>query len=275
MSNFSTNCLSYFTGAGDYPLINEVRPCQDAANTSFCWPPNGTRICVPTIWDLAIYWPPAYYAPDVRVGIDYERSRLLHLMNNTGKSAVSITEYLFDGHADSIPGQPINERRLKIYMREGVPNDDVPPWNLTRHEGPTITLVQTAQWTRTSSAWPTATRRPSRSGSDSGSRLSGGQIAGIVIASIGALIFLVTCTCYNCCCGVRGPPKQNIDPEEQARVVAQGVELMEQGKRVQPQVQHATPTLDVGNRATDLEIERIREERAPAYTEEPPPKYTP
>jgi hypothetical protein len=199
-------------------------------------------------------------------------------MNNTGNRTESFTEYMYNSQASKIPGTA-DEKSLKMYMRERVFNDDVDPLNLKVHEGPTVVLVKTAHWTTTTrSAWTTATQRPSRfdSDSDSDPRLSGGKIAGIVVGVIGALFFLITCCCYNCCCGTKREPKPKINPEEQARIVAQGVELMEQGKRVQPQVQSVTPTLNVGNRATDVEIERMRDARAPEYTAEPPPpRYTP
>jgi hypothetical protein len=231
---------------------------------------------------INFYWPPTYYHPDSKVAIEYDlTSRLLLVMNNTGNRSEYFSEYMFDSEARAIPGTR-NEKSMKMYMRERVFNDDVDPWNLEVHEGPTVILVKTAAFTTTTrSARATATRRPYSYDSDDddddddGPRLSGGAIAGIVIGAIVGLVFIISCCCCGCC-GKKKDPKPKIDPEQQARIVAQGVELMEQGKVVQPHVQNVTPTVEVGMRATDVDIERMEQARAPAYSAEaPPPKYTP
>jgi hypothetical protein len=200
-------------------------------------------------------------------------------MNNTGNRSEYFSEYMFDSEARTIPGTR-NEKSMKMYMRERVFNDDVDPWNLEVHEGPMVILVKTAEFTTTTrSVRATATRRPYSYGSDDddddGPQLSRGAIAGIVIGAIVGLIFIISCCCCGCC-GKKKQTKPKIDPEQQARIVAQGVELMEQGKVVQPHVQSVTPAVVVGTRATDVNIERMAEARAPAYAAEaPPPKYTP
>jgi hypothetical protein len=247
----------------DFQSLTSIKACQAAANTTFCWPPNGTRICVPT-YGIPFYWPPAYYDPDSKLAIDYNvTSKYFILSNNTGNRTQAFTPSMFDEEAEAIPGK-VNEKSMKMYFRERRMNDQSDPKNLENHDGPTLILVKTAAFT-TISVTVTSTRKPKYDSDDDDDdrHLVGGAVAGIIVSVIVVVIIFFTCCCYACgCTKGRRSAKPTIDKAEHTRIIAQGTELMQQrgGAQDESSRQRHAPG---------------REEEARAETPEPPPKYTP
>jgi hypothetical protein len=149
-------------------------------------------------------------------------------------------------------------------MRKPLQNAQASSTSQTAYDGPTLTLVKTADFT-TASARATATRRPS-SNDNHDNRLVGGAVAGIILAVIVAIVALCATCCYYCGCGGKGSRKAraNVNKEEHARMMAQATELMQQGgarNQMGADTQLFAPA-------------RAEEGRAETF-EEPPPKYTP
>jgi hypothetical protein len=172
---------------------------------------------------------------------------------------------MFDKEAEAIPGK-VNEKSIKMYLRERRMIDQANPMSLENHDGPTLILVKTADFTTTGSGTKaTSTRQSSYDSHDDDDRhIVGGAIAGIIIGVIVVIVALITCCCYACGCkkGGRGA-KPKIDGAEHARIIAQGTELMQQ---------RGTARND--SSLQPLAPERVEETRAQSL-EEPPPKYTP
>ncbi|KAH7392042.1 hypothetical protein DE146DRAFT_128959 [Phaeosphaeria sp. MPI-PUGE-AT-0046c] len=271
-------------------VLSNITACQSSASTPFCWPPNGTRLCVPAPSGIRFYWPPTYYPTSARVLLEWDlSSNIFPSRNNTGNMTQSITRYMWEQSALAIPGAPDNERSLKMYMRSRVGGGEV-----VNHEGPTVVLVMTADFTSAISR-PTGISRPSNHSEDDDvdalSGMTSSQMAGVIIGvliAVGGIV--IACCCSGCCacCGVKSrakrPVRTKMDEEEQARIVAQGMELMEQkggsgGTNL--------TTLDPGRREISDEIGIARTTRgdgdeirrvdldAGRDMADPPPKYTP
>ncbi|KAF2824969.1 hypothetical protein CC86DRAFT_447004 [Ophiobolus disseminans] len=245
--------------------LTAINICQSEATTPFCWPPNGTRICARAN-DIRFYWPPTYYHSDSRVAIEYDLTSSLTLFQpNTGNSTEYFTSYMFDRKALPIPDTR-TEKSMKMYMRERRYGSDVlDKTNLAVHEGPTIILVKTADFTSSTRSLTraTATSRPysgsSRSSDyDDKPHFSSGALAGVIIGSIIGFVAVMVCCCRGCCGKKRRAAKPELSAEEQMRIAAQGLELMEQRKAV-------------GVR----EAEEGRGGGGVVHEEGPPPKYTP
>jgi hypothetical protein len=247
----------------DFQSLITIKACQAAHNTSFCWPPNGTRVCIPQ-YSIPFYWPTDFYGSDNRVAVDTDTtSRYTLWVNNTGNRTQSFSQYTFESTAERIP-DTFNEKSIKMYMRERLQDAKPGSASQTAYDGPTLTLVKTADFT-TASARATSTRRPSSNDNDD-DRLVRGAVAGIVVGVIVAIVALCASCCYCCgCCG-KGSRKAraNVNKEEHARIMAQATELMQQGgarNQTGADTQLSAPT-------------RAEEGRAETF-EEPPPKYTP
>ncbi|KAH8707602.1 hypothetical protein GQ44DRAFT_471312 [Phaeosphaeriaceae sp. PMI808] len=206
MSNYSANCINYM---GSQPISDPtISACQATANTSFCWPPNGTRICVPSR-SITFFWPKSYYSPDSKIELEYDQTSTStsYWRNNTGNQTQFFTEWIFERKARPILGNP-NEKSMKMFMEERRVGSD----SLKVHDGPTLILVKTADFT-TTSARPAYTIRPG-SGSEGPSHDGPHVRSGVIIV----------------CCGRKGRVSgRKIDKDEQARMIKEGTELMEQG----------------------------------------------
>lgn len=172
----------------------------------YCWPPNGSRICVPEN-KVEFYWPPRYYN-------DSETSRLFIEVNgltiNEADHAGSgtLSTYLnLNFENTEVAGRPndftanitITERRMT--NDSGFESSDY-TWH---HQGPIVTLVSTPTasstsrtrlfGTPTSTQTPTATSSPSANGPKV---FTPGEIAGLCFGCLLALALLVTLA-YSCC----------------------------------------------------------------------------
>lgn len=265
-------------------ILATIKACQAAANTTFCWPPDGARICVPA-YSIPFYWPQAYYNATSKVAIEYDlASNLLLLLNNTGNRTEAFTSFMFERKALPISGTQ-NEKSMKLYMRERRINDQSDPLNLKVHDGPTLTLVKTADFTSRTSARATSSGtsyRTSLNDNDHSDRLAQGAIAGIIIGALLGFVILILFCCYGCCSGKgRRAAKPKISHEEHARIIAQGTELMAQrGTMGEGQKEPGAHTrlLTSGTEGArwsgERDAARAEEARAGDFGA-PPPKYTP
>ncbi|KAH4292909.1 hypothetical protein HBH64_179200 [Parastagonospora nodorum] len=269
MSNFSTDCIS----TPPIPsLLANITACQLASNTSFCYPPNGTRICVSnTINSFPFYFPRSFYGNDSKIYLGYTLSTsITPRLNNTGNTTLLVGESLYATFGLNIPGVR-NEKTLAVVMRAKAPGVS----EAEVYAGPTVVLVKTAEFPSA-----TATSRPKSDDDDDEDALTGltgGEMAGIIVGVIVGIIALVTvCCCYGCCgcCGGRKRAGRVMGSEERERVVKEGVELMEQGGARGMRVE--APVLAGPGRD---EIERVEAERARVDEEvvrdyiDPPPAY--
>ncbi|KAJ4362026.1 hypothetical protein N0V83_010967 [Neocucurbitaria cava] len=297
MSKFGTDCLTQITIQPNSTILAGIEACQAAANTTFCYPPNGTRICAPAE-DTPFFWPTGYYNNDSRLNLDYEgRPGVLFLRKNTGNGTQDFTPYLYDYKATEIPGVQ-NEKTIEMYFEERRLNDELDPMNLKTYHGPTLILVKTAEWPTMTSASSRATataKSPYSSDDDDDDgkpKLHPGAIVGIVLGSIVAAVAIFFLCCRNCCCGAKRTPRPKVDKQKQAHLIDQGRELMEKrggttgngGDKSKAAVSSANVGL-VGNDGRSLDdLVRAEEARSAQRRVEtadmphggvPPPKYTP
>jgi hypothetical protein len=208
---------------------------------------------MPIDYSLPVYWPASYYAPSMRLALEYD---LIHpvasFSNNTGNKTLYISSYTYLNYGTKVPGKD-NERSLNLYIRA---SDN--PAKVDVFDGPTITLVQTAAFSTRFVSGPTGTAKPKPDVDDEDGKFKG-VIAGIVLGVLVGIVLLTTgCAwCYGCCCFKKR--RSGSERDKQRGIVEQGVELMGQrsgGGRAQDGL--------VGGRA----------ERESSY-KDPPPKYVP
>lgn len=289
-------------------ILASIEACQAAANTTSCYPPNGTRICVPSdditcIVPLSnptrldrlpppVYWPPGFYHSDSIISLEYDLdSSFTFFKNNTGNRTDYFTEFMYTSQAEPIP-DVVGEKRMQMYYLERRTDDQFPLLNYETHYGPELVLVKTAEFTTTASASATATAT-GRAGHDSDddsddddpSRLSNRNIAIIAVCVtlgvLGALLFL----CVRRCTG-KGKRSKN---EAEITQTLQAVDR-ELG-RMQPRepghifslgaIHDSTtgPGTAISNRAEYRAAQRQNADEVapilPPYTQDEPPKYTP
>ncbi|KAF1842919.1 uncharacterized protein K460DRAFT_356714 [Cucurbitaria berberidis CBS 394.84] len=285
MSGNSTNCLTRTTIKPNSTTLAGIAACQAAANTAFCYPPNGTRICVPEV-EIPFYWPASYYPPGSGLAVSFDNFSTFY--GNTGNRTENFMLYVYNFIATNISGVQ-NEKTIQMSIRERHFDNKKDPFNLKKHDGPTLILVKTAETlaSRTSTSdisWATATRRP-RYKTSNEPTLSPGGIVGILIGVVFGIVALIWCF-RSFCCAAR--ERASIDRKEQARIVGQGSELMFQGgvaaRRGIGQCQVVSPRnglLDSRSGPEDfprVEEARIWQRRGDierTCEEDPPPKYTP
>ncbi|KAL5115399.1 hypothetical protein ACEQ8H_006699 [Pleosporales sp. CAS-2024a] len=289
----AANCISNTLSPN---VQANITACQNAGVSSFCWPPNGTRICVPSSTTRAVpfYFPKSYYGNDTLLSLTWNQAEYFDPSGtNTGSRNLYVYPQLYTSYALTIPNTD-DERWLPIFMRakkNGSAQGDVHVY-----PGPTIILVKLGDFA-TSSAGPKSTATSAYSNHDDKDALTGltsGAMAGIIVAILVVIIALVTlCCCLGCCacCGVKKRAvRSKRTRHEQARVIAQGTELVEQGsaapKTEAPRVS-APRLVDEANvgltgslRGQD-EMPRVEAERARVQDDvirdylDPPPKYAP
>ncbi|KAF2020550.1 hypothetical protein BU24DRAFT_403653 [Aaosphaeria arxii CBS 175.79] len=273
-------------------ILQQIHDCQAAANTSFCWPPNGSRICTPAS-EVRWFWPIEYFDTEneSKVAIqDDLSSAFLFLRENTGNRTTSFTEYGFDYKAVPIPGKPY-EKVVKIYMIERRfkgQNATTNAFNYEIHDAQTVTLVKSAEWTstRTSGRLSGSTSTSSASsGGGGGNSLSGGKVAAIVVPIVlVATVILFFCCCKACCCGP-AKNRSKTKPEQDAEAAAAGLQNAAAAMRQQGPSPGTAYTRDAplvgtgpGQIATlDPAVNNPRRQSTdavPTY-DAPPPKYVP
>ncbi|KAF2267800.1 hypothetical protein CC78DRAFT_613895 [Lojkania enalia] len=275
--------------------LSAIARCQAAANTTYCYPPNGTRICVP-IEDVPFYWPKAYYHSDSRIAIEYDLSSWFIKLekNDTSNGTQDFTPYMYTDKAISIPGRPY-EKTMKIYLLERRFNDFLDPYNLEIHEGPELTLVKTAEFPSTtqssSFASPTSTYRHDHDEDSHG--LARGNAVGIAIGVVAGTILLGTLYYYCCirssCASKNYTRNQNAnqrEPEAQElprRPMASNREPRSPGAVPFGNTSNPTDTLRTNTDPSGSTFQAYRSpqhreddtETLPPYPKDGPPPYAP
>jgi hypothetical protein len=246
------------------PLSN-ISTCQSSPNTtSFCWPLNNTRICLPGDALISLYWSPSFYDSSAKLALDYNLVYpTASFSNNTGNKTIYVGQYIYDNYAKKIDGKE-NERSLKLWMRE---KKDASA-KVDTFDGPTIILVKTAAFTTITAGRPSGTRS-AKSGHDHDDEDAKfkGVIAGIVMGVLVGITLLVTCCAWGCGCCCFGKRKGN-DRDMQSKIVEQGAELM--GQR-------SGGAGRVGSGSEQMAHEGLTrgQGRRESLSEDPPPKYVP
>ncbi|KAF1938580.1 hypothetical protein EJ02DRAFT_425603 [Clathrospora elynae] len=259
MSSFPTDCLTRTSIQPNSTVLAGIEACQAAANTTYCFPPNGTRICVP-VKDIPFFWPPSSYASDAKVALSWDPSSPLVLLgNNTGNSTEDFTPYMFDSAALTISGVQ-NEKTIKMSILERRMDDKVDPFNLEIHDGPTLVLVKREEWpsSTSASARATATSRPHYNDDDEGEDKPKGKsstkIAAVAVGVVGGVLFL-----FLWCCGISHIKKRKNwrVEKERATVGRQDTQLVRQNGFVHKD--------GPGEEAVEERVARMSE-APPAYT---------
>ncbi|KAF2248984.1 hypothetical protein BU26DRAFT_309409 [Trematosphaeria pertusa] len=131
--------------------LNAIRVCETAANTPYCYPPNGTRLCIPS-YSFYFVWPPGYYHDDSEIAIEYDLSWSWYFGVNSslGIDSLSFTEDMFTDEAQPMPNTT-TEKLMPMYLLERRRDPEATTYDVKTHEGPTLTLVKTALFAGTTS----------------------------------------------------------------------------------------------------------------------------
>jgi hypothetical protein len=259
---------------GQATLAN-ITACQARGGTPYCWPPNGTRICVPGP-DIPFYWPPTWY-PDSDLNIGFTTNAgSFPTENQIGNMTKGVSRYDYQYQGVTVPGEQ-NARSVDVYMQ----SRSTKTGNMQNWRGPVLILVKTAEFTSTLNNYTTNSSSDDDD-KDSLTNLTSGQMTGIIIAILAAVIGFVTlcccCGCCGCCANNKRRARPTIDSEEQARVIVYGTELLEQRPKLgDPPTraqslgdeEHVEGGCDGQNESRRLEMARERD------SIDPPPKYTP
>jgi hypothetical protein len=140
-------------------LFTEIYDCKEAASTPYCYPPNGTRLCMSSDnMGVAVHWPSKYYHPgDSRIALSTSPSRLISETDeNNGTRSLHFNRQVYENDAVVIPGSD-HERALHVWFLERAYVDRNDKTKGVLHEGPTLVLVRIREWTgnRTNETWPT------------------------------------------------------------------------------------------------------------------------
>lgn len=133
--------------------IPDIASCQVSADTPYCWPPNGSRICInvdilsPSI---NVFWPQNYYHSDAMLQITFDSTTLLRtdVINDGKDSMVRVSWQEYDENGVLIPGLQ-HEKAVNMYFLERRIEGPDDEWNSSKgvlHKGPTLILVQTEDW---------------------------------------------------------------------------------------------------------------------------------
>ncbi|KAF2476805.1 uncharacterized protein BDR25DRAFT_338957 [Lindgomyces ingoldianus] len=275
----NATCL---TPATMYPNMTEIEECQSRAESIYCYPPNGTRICVPTE-DVPFYWPPKYYHSDAKICLEYDlNSYFAYFRYNWGNKTQEFTPAMYEAVASPIPGQ-LNEKMMRMYLLERRFNTSLDPYNLETYDGPKLILVKTAEFpsrTRSYGITATVTTQSSNHNSHSSSGISSQKAAGIALATIFGIIAVLVLLCCRCCLGRRNKNAGGVNgrAEDFARRVP---DLQTQSENIPSRTQGTNfgeemTTLDMNNepqrptRIRDADLESL-----PPYNIDKPPKYSP
>jgi hypothetical protein len=259
---------------GQATLAN-ITACQARGGTPYCWPPNGTRICVPGP-DILFYWPPTWY-PDSDLNIGFTTNTgSFPTGNQIGNMTKSVSCYDYKYQGVTVPGEQ-NARSVDVYMQ----SRSTKTGGLQNWRGPMLILIKTADFTSTLNNYTTNSSSDDDD-MDALTNLNSGQMAGIVIAILAAIIGLVAlcccCGCCGCCAAKKRRARPNIDSEEQGRVIVHGTELMEQRPKLGNATVFTRPLVNeerVGEgNVGHNEIRRLEKARKRDCID-PPPKYTP
>ncbi|KAL1654058.1 hypothetical protein SLS61_003462 [Didymella pomorum] len=235
------SCASDFYSIEAVP-VPAVEKCQQEATAPYCWPPNGSRICIPDN-KVEFYWPPRYYNDSVtsRLSIEVNGNTINEAGSaGAGRSGTYLDLNFLVSETLSLPNEylanvTVTERRMA--------NDS---WGsyldyTWHHQGPVLILVSattTSSPSQTSSiADQTSTQTPSATSPSSanGPRVfTPAEIAGLGIGSFFALL-LFAVLAYRCCgacclacCFPGDTERRRVKAAERRRVAQERVYLQPQ-----------------------------------------------
>ncbi|XPS81139.1 hypothetical protein M3J09_013082 [Ascochyta lentis] len=263
--------------ANSRPDLAAIRTCQDEAKTPYCWPPNGTRICIPPR-DVSFYWPPSYYDETSYLYLNYnQRSTPNQSIQDASGERLNVgaSTYIM---ADENPDRP-NERAVKITIHEKRRVYD----SLVEivHQGPTLILEMPDDTTAETSA--TASPFPDKHSP----RLAPGTIAGVVFGALVAAI-LLGMLCFSCCgrgcCGTMGDAERKRARRQQALHEQREMDEAKIGDVATAPTRAAVRPLSISSDDIRVMGERVQQQRhgvmradtsEPPPYDAPPPKYIP
>ncbi|UPX12972.1 uncharacterized protein EKO05_0003502 [Ascochyta rabiei] len=263
------------TSAGLHPDLALIRTCQEEAKTPQCWPPNGTRICIPAT-DVSFSWPPLYYNETSNVYINYNQRGTPNQTLDHASGELLNTTLVTDMGADGIRDRPYEEAVEIIIHEKWRAFDSLQE---IVHQGRTLILVAPDGLTQ-----PSATVPPD----NDGPKLAPGTIAGIVFgALIGAILLGMLCfSCCGCvCCGNMGEAERKGIRQQQAlREQGEMDDAKLEGVVTVPTRAAARPASIRSDAVRAVEEQSVKQQQLkgvgegvsmPPAHEVPPPKYTP
>ncbi|KAF1925547.1 uncharacterized protein M421DRAFT_94631 [Didymella exigua CBS 183.55] len=200
-------CEPDFYSISAIPTV-AIKACQQEAQTPYCWPPNGSRICYLN-HRVDLYWPPGYYK-------DNHTSHLSILANNViitrGNRAGSGKTTDLDLGYSTATGNA-NERSINITIIEHRRFNDS-YLDYVHYQGPILILVNgspsPSTMPATPTAWPNTSPAASSSGTPDKPALKSGQIVSISVGGAIGLIVLAALLyswCAQCCLALCSPGK--------------------------------------------------------------------
>lgn len=283
-ASVTNRSLACDTSFNSYAKLPAIEGCQEAGKAAYCWPPNGTRICLPNFDEIPFYWPAAFYNTRAYFYIDYNDQHSQGPNQPGGIDVVQMNTDLtgFEQYAKPIPGRS-NEKSLSITIREWYPYMD--SMREAVHQGPTLILVAPE-------VTATATSTATAAAADGSPDFPPGKIAGISFGAfvgavlLGMLAYSCCATCCMSCCGFQQKSETRRVRRLQARRIQPDVEAIKASVaagKIWPG--HDARSQSVGTDeisavdAQRVEVQRPEiarlESKPPAYEAAPPPKYTP
>lgn len=185
-----------------------VEACQQEATTPYCWPPNGSVVCIPDN-KVEFYWPSRYYNGSETSYLSIEVNG--HTINEADRAATGRLSTYLDLNFESaeIPGRLNNDRIANITIterRKANESGSVSSDYTWRHQGPILILIShppasPSQTKLTGSSKSTQTPRATPSPPANGHKVfTPGEIAGIGVGTFFALVLLAALA-YRCCAG--------------------------------------------------------------------------
>ena len=170
--------------------ISTIEACQQEAKTPYCWPPNGSRICV-SDRIVPFYWPSNYYQDDSVIYINFGKRRAFGPYTNDGNAYKTLQL----GDANHLYGEdfPSNsEESIDITIIEHRRHTNGATQIV--HAGPQLILDHA---TSPSFSLSIAPRRVFP-GSIKTTGWRTGNIIGVIFGSVFGLAFLIW-TLHKCC----------------------------------------------------------------------------
>lgn len=187
-----------------------IEACQQDAKTPFCWPPNGSRICMPN-GGVLFHWPSRYYLDESVLFINFGTRGASGPHANSGAIYKTFPlDYIHYPYSGDIPGGYATSIEIMITEHRTQPNGSTQ----ILHQGPTLLLgYETPSFT---------TKSITARGLVTGRRKKivgwpASLIMGVVFGGILGVVFLlwllIQCCktgCWSSCLGCLGPDKYEI-----------------------------------------------------------------
>ncbi|PSN68055.1 hypothetical protein BS50DRAFT_676011 [Corynespora cassiicola Philippines] len=126
-------------GVIDSDAWDAIFDCERASNSSFCYPLEGARFCVPARSRLRVFWQTDYYERGSDIALTHDLNATLNYTTNEGMERLDLND-IWSQIYDKPTNESKTERSFRIHMLEKV----VESTPVITHPGPRITLVNTA-----------------------------------------------------------------------------------------------------------------------------------